>query len=239
MERSFRHLGNTPSVLVFLAVVNKPVDNSYSSFQQNLRIAKNVVDACYNSCITSVIYFSSVDVYGAQPELPLTEDSKIDPDTWYGLAKYSCEWTLRNDLKSHCPVTVLRIPGIYGSGPKDRSVIGRMISSIRRENKIYLSGRGEMMRDYVFVDDICRLVKLLVPKEEGDLVNVATGVSMRLLEIAQRIYKVIGQPCDFVFEPRNQLRSFDLAFDNAKLNKMVPQFSFSPIDVGIKSYLQE
>src|SRR5438067_4047901 len=134
----FKSFGGKPFTIIFLAVVNKDVDNSYSAFLDNVQMAWNLVSAARNANVESVVYFSSVDIYGRAPKLPMTEATSVDPDTWYGLSKSTSEWIVREELGSKFPACLLRIPGIFGRSPKDRSVIGRLIATIRKEGKAYI-----------------------------------------------------------------------------------------------------
>jgi nucleoside-diphosphate-sugar epimerase len=121
----FKSFGENAFTIIFLAVVNKSVDNSYSAFLDNVQMAWNLVSGARDVNVESFVYFSSVDVYGRAPKLPMSETTSLDPDTWYGLSKSTSEWIVREELGSKFPTCLLRIPGIFGRSLNDRSVIGR------------------------------------------------------------------------------------------------------------------
>ncbi len=226
-----------PHTVVFLAVVNKSVENSFKSYRDNVSIVRHFIDGCRRVDVRSIVYFSSVDVYGRRPPLPITEHSPITPDTWYGLAKYTCEWMLRSSGEVRCPVTILRIPGVYGRWDGDRSVIGRMVGAARKEGRIVVRGSGERLRDYVYVDDVARLVEALNPLKYDGVLNVATGVSRSVLEMARLVCRVLGRQVEIVHEAPDEEREFDLSFDNRALTAVLPGFQFSGLEVGIQTYL--
>jgi nucleoside-diphosphate-sugar epimerase len=143
VQHLFRTLSGEPLTVLFLAVVNKDVRNSYFALLDNIKMAWNLVSGVRDANVESLTYFSSVDVYGRSPKLPMTEATSLDPDTWYGLSKSSCEWIVREELRSKCPTCILRIPGIFGPARNDRSVIGRFVSSIRQEGKVYLTATAK------------------------------------------------------------------------------------------------
>jgi UDP-glucose 4-epimerase len=233
----FGSLGEGPYTVLFSAVVNKSVDNSFQSYVRNVEIIKNLMDGHKLAHIDSIIYFSSVDVYGRKPSLPITEESKVNPDDWYGLAKYICEWMLRCSGEVTCPVTILRLPGIYGRSPKDQSVIGRMVSEIRGKKRVVITGKGEVLRDYVFIDDLCRLVLLLIPLKHHGVLNVATGESRSVLDIAETIGRVLQTDFEFIYEPVDEEREFSLTFDNHALHSLIPTFEFTEMADGVRLYL--
>jgi UDP-glucose 4-epimerase len=233
----FNSLGSRCYTVVFLAIVNKSVANSFQSFIHNIEMVKNLIGSHKFANIESIIYFGSVDVYGRKPVLPITEQSKIDPDSWYGLAKYACEWMFTSSGEVDCPVTILRLPGIYGCSHNDKSVIGRMVSSIRNEQRVIIRGSGRVLRDYVYINDLCRLLQLLIPLRHHGVLNVATGESRSILEIAKLIGSVLRAEFDIVHEAVDEERDFDLAFDIHTLASLVPAFRFSSMAAGIRSYL--
>lgn len=222
--------------VLFLSVINKTVANDFESFEQNLAMVRNFVEAQEPASVGRVIYFSSVDVYGRTPKLPITEQTAIDPDTLYGLAKYNCEWMLLNSREVGRSVTVLRIPGVYGAAPNDRSVIGKLVSSIRNERSVRINGSGRSLRDYVFIEDLCKLLGELIPMEHRGVVNVATGQSYSILELAQMAGEALQQEYEIVHAPADLPREFDLAFDNSLLRSLLPDFNFTEIKDGLRSY---
>ena len=233
----FKSFGGKPFTIIFLAVVNKDIDNSYSAFLKNVQMAWNFVSAARDANVESVVYFSSVDVYGRTPKLPMSETTSINPDTWYGLSKFASEWIVREELGSKFPTCLLRIPGIFGRSQKDRSVIGRLIATIRKEGKAYVHGDGKLLRDYVFAADLCEVVEGLVTRKASGTFNVATGASVSLLQILEAIRQEFGIDFEVVHLPANTERNFDMRYDNSKLSAAIGKFDFSPLTAGIRSYL--
>jgi UDP-glucose 4-epimerase len=233
----FKSLAREPLTILFLAVVNKNVLNSHSAFRDNVQMAWNLVSNLRDVNVESLIYFSSVDVYGRTPKLPMKETTSLDPDTWYGLSKSTSEWIVREESNSNCATCILRLPGIFGRSDTDRSVIGRLISSIREERKAYIDGDGGVLRDYVFGPDLCRVVERLVARKAGGTFNLATGTSVSLLQILGAIREVLGVDFEVVHRPANVERNFDMCYDTTRLSAALGEFDFSPLEAGISSYL--
>lgn len=237
VRKLFRSFDGKPFTIIFLAVVNKDVDNSYSAFLNNVQMAWNFVSAARDANVESVIYFSSVDVYGRAPKLPMSEMTALNPDTWYGLSKSTSEWIVREELGSKSPTCILRIPGIFGRSQKDRSVIGRLIATIRKEGKTYIHGDGKVVRDYVFAPDLCEVVERLVMRKASGTFNVATGTSVSLLQILEAVREALGIDFEVVHLPANTERNFDMRYDNSRLSAAIGKFEFSLLRAGIRSYL--
>jgi nucleoside-diphosphate-sugar epimerase len=237
VQHLFQTLGREPLTVLFLAVVNKDVRNSYLALLDNVKMAWNLVSSARGANVESLFYFSSVDVYGRSPELPMSETTSLDPDTWYGLSKSTCEWIVREELRSKCPTCILRIPGIFGRSRNDRSVIGRFVSSIRQEGKVYLHGDGKVLRDYVFAPDLCRVTERLISGKVSGTYNVATGASCSLLQILEKIRQTLEIDFEIVHLPANTERNFDMCFDPARLSAALGDFEFSPLSAAIRHYL--
>ena len=233
----FRSFGNDPVTVVFLAVIKKDASNDYKVYLDNIALVNNLIQAGSRANIRSIVYLSSVDVYGRNPGLPIIEQTKIDPDTWYGLAKYTCEWMLMYSGAVSCPVTILRIPGIFGKAHNDNSVIGRMVASASAEGRIAITGGGDALRDYVYIDDLCKLIPLLLRMEYRGVINIATGKSRTILEIAKCIEQVLHADLEIVDQAGKDERSFDLAFDNSRLKSLFPRFRFRELAAAISTYV--
>jgi nucleoside-diphosphate-sugar epimerase len=220
--------------VVFLAVINKPV-NTFQAFLRNIRMVENLILGMKRARIGSVVYFSTVDVYGLAPVLPITEQTKMAPDSWYGLAKQVSEWMLLSAGAVACPVTVLRLPGIYGSAPNDHSVVGRMVSDIRTTHRATIHGTGTTLRDHVYIYDLWRLVDRLVKLGHHGVLNVATGEGRSLIDILRLIGRVLNLNFEIEFAGEDK-RCFDLKFDIGILKALLPDFKFSDMTVGLASY---
>lgn len=224
--------------IVFLAAINKWKENSYRAFCDNLRMVKNVGEAVRlnASKISSFLYSSSVDVYGRSPALPLTEETIPNPVSWYGVSKYVGERMLLDIEPCTIPVTVLRLPGIFGKAKNDRSIIGKFVDSVLLNRTIHLTAKGQVRRDFVFVEDVCRLILTSAQLDFSGVLNVATGISIPMCKIVDLISEALDRKASVSFINGRASRDFDLEFSNARLKSLLPQFSFLPLESGLRSY---
>jgi UDP-glucose 4-epimerase len=113
-----------------------------------------------------------------------------------------------------------------------------LIATIRKEGKACIHGDGKLLRDYVFAPDLCEVVERLVTRKASGTFNVATGKSVSLLQILEAIREALGIDFEIVHLPPNEERSFDMRYDTSKLSAAIGKFEFSPLIVGIHSYLK-
>jgi nucleoside-diphosphate-sugar epimerase len=235
VAEKFDSLGNSQISIVFLAVIKKNASNNYQTYHQNITLINNLIKVTTRTNISSIVYLSSVDVYGTSPILPITEQTKIDPDSWYGLAKYSCERMLLLSENVNFPITILRIPGIFGKSHSDASVIGKMIASAISDGRIIIKGKGDALRDYVCLNDLSEIILLILNKKYQGILNVATGESRSILDIAKCIGRELNIKIEIINTEKDE-RSFNLVFDNSKIKEILPNFSFTEMPFAIADY---
>lgn len=234
----FKNLSSEPCSIVFLAVINKSLRNDYQSFLDNITMVSNFIEAQSQINVRQITYFSSVDVYGTAPDLPISEKTKINPDSWYGLSKYCCEWALEHSPLIRCPLLILRLPGVYGNSYNDRSVIGKFLSDIRDKGQVTICGSGAILRDYIHVQDVSAVVKLLIKNPCNGILNLATGSSKSLLEIVRAMQNVFPERFEVIHKSADIEREFNLRFDISKIKSLFPEFKFTELEDGIRAYLK-
>ena len=233
----FRAFGTEDVSIVFTAAINPWLDNSPCSYDANVRMVGNFAAAVERINLKRLVYLSTVDVYGNQPRLPVTEDTLPRPESWYGRAKYECEQIVRRRQDSGAVRSILRLPGVYGPGENDRSVVGKLVREIREKHEVSIHGSGNALRDYLFLADLCAVITRLLTAGSGGTWNVATGTSLSIREIASIVGEVLNTDFRTIGVPATQSRDFDLAFDNSRLLTAFPGLSFTSLRQGIRSYL--
>jgi UDP-glucose 4-epimerase len=234
----FKSLPKKKYLLIYLSVINRNDGDCFEGLQKNILMTGNLVYGLDRQKITSVIYFSSVDVYGNRAELPIKENTPLMPDNWYGLAKANCEWILKSELDSKIPLTIIRLPGVYGSSPGENSIIQKFITDIFDRKKVTVFGDGSTLRDYVHVKDVAKIIEYLMNNSAVGVINIVTGESYSLLNILNILKNAIEIPWQIEFIEQSQ-RHFDLTFDNSKLLELTPRLKFINIEEGIGSSVTE
>lgn len=218
--------------LVHCACISRRQEESYPVFLKNIAMVQNVIEAAQPGRLRSLVYLSSTDVYGDGPRLPITEDTPFAPSGYYGTSKLTCEKLLCHQGALDCPVASLRLPGIYGPGDRGRSMLGMFARRIDTGETMTVFGDGATLRDFVLVDDLCRLIEGLVAAPWHGTLNVATGKSTALLDILRGLAQTLGRKLVLDFAPPGP-RSRDLVFDTRALCAVAPQIEFTPIARGL------
>ena len=222
--------------IIFCAGRHRQYGDSFKLLESNVHIISNICEALSISRPSQFIFLSSIEVYGKPKKNPISESSLISPNNYYSVGKIAAEQM----LKIHCsqlniPLSILRLPGIYGLGDSQTSIVGKLIQSTMGNATFKLIGSGVDQRDYVYVNDIGRIIKLLFSLEHSLItLNVATGHSHRIIDIVELV-ESIWAPCrlDKTVEKSTQ---FDIRFDISKFRKTFKNFQFTSLREGLNDY---
>jgi UDP-glucose 4-epimerase len=123
------------------------------------------------------INLSSAAVYGNPAQLPINENSVLQPLSPYGIHKFQAEQIVKefNDFYQ-IPTCSLRIFSAYGNGLK-KQLFWDMYQKFLNSDSIQLYGTGKESRDFIHVDDIVRAFHLILDKSKfaGGAINIANG----------------------------------------------------------------
>ena len=187
----------------------------------------NVVEACRRrGDIKHLVYASSSSVYGGNTKLPFDVADKIDrPVSLYAATKAA------NELVGHCyshlyglPATGLRFFTVYGPWGRPDMALFKFTKGVLEGTPIDIYNDGEMYRDFTYVGDLVRGIRLLIdaapvrpdrPEDiaEGDslspvapfrVVNIGNGDKVRLMDFITAIEAECGREAVKNFMPMQQ-----------------------------------
>lgn len=234
--RSFLEGQPADAIVVYAAGIPRLAGNDLECLQDNLAMVYQVLEACRERPVARLLFLSSVEVYGNPRELPLHEESPLEPETLYGVGKIGAEHLVRRwHRQTGRPVTLVRLPGIYGPGDQGRGFPGAVVSAITGGRSFTLGGDPESLRDYVYVEDVARAAENFLRLDLPEVVvNLASGTSLSLETIWQTAVGVFGPgPCSRV---RGTAGRVDLVFDTRRLRALLPEFSPRGLEAGFRAY---
>lgn len=233
-----RSLEGLPSALhiVHGAVIDRTVDPSPRAMLRNLEMAVNLAQALEQRPLSSLVFLSSVDVYGAAPPAPLDESTMTAPESPYAIAKLAAEQLLVSSISSRCPVSVLRLPGVYGGDDPAKCIPRRFLEMIIAGKTLTLSGGGMTRRDYVHIDDLCEVILALLEQPRTGLLNIATGDAMTIREIVETIAAGVGAQVQIREVEADRAAAGDLVIDISRLRRAFPKIAIRPMREALSAY---
>ena len=225
------------TAVVFLAAVKRQVGDNRESFAQNMNMIYHLAEAVEKNPVGKLVFYSSTAVYGEDVQHPdITEATGVQPTSFYGLYKFTAERILLNacDPKR---LVCLRPPTAYGGGDLPQyGPSGFTHKSITGET-IVLWGDGGEKREFVYIDDLVAVTRMVVQSDFSGVLNVCSGISYTFQDV---LACVEGLPTGLPPLDRRE-RSKDKVdnyFDNTLFKKVFPEFVFTPLEEGIRKTYQ-
>jgi UDP-glucose 4-epimerase len=153
--------------------------------------------------IKNFIYASSSSVYGRVTDLPMVEDRTIPmPDSPYGVTKLAAENLVRLYTRNHgLPSVSLRFFTVYGPGQRPDMAFSIFIKAIREERPLRIFGDGSQTRDFTYVGDVVRGLRLSEECTDGRVMNLGGGNTLPLLEAIGVLEEAVGKKAELEFLP--------------------------------------
>ena len=175
--------------------------NPVSTFESNIRGTWTLLEACRRSPgVRAIVIASSDKAYGAQENLPYTEDTPLAGRYPYDVSK-SCADLIAQSYAStyELPVAVTRCGNFYGGGDLNwnRIVPGTIRSLLRGEPPVIRSD-GRYVRDYFYVEDGAAAYMLLAeqlhcrPDLRGQAFNFSNETEVTVMALVRRIVSAMG-----------------------------------------------
>jgi len=224
--------------------VVKSLEDPAGSASQNILGFINVLNAAKNNKVKRFVYASSAAIYGNPVSLPLDETVPLNPGSPYGLEKQINE--LYVDLfKSLYAISAcgMRYFNVYGPRQDPKSpyagVITLFYDAIQANHPLTIFGDGLQTRDFIYVNDVARANVAALGSDYQGALNIATGVTVTLLELIETIEKIVGNKCDKEFKPARKGDIKHSAASTSGLRKSLKMIARHSLEEGLRELLNE
>lgn len=200
----------------------------------------NVLQAAHKQGVRRVVYAASASAYGNVESDQIDESFVPAPISPYGAAKLAGEYYCQMYTQAFGLETVaLRYFNVFGERQDPDSeyaaVIPKFISLLLDGKTPTIFGTGEQTRDFTHVDNVVQANLLASQSNDavGQVMNLATGESVSLLYLLERLSDLMGIEVKPKFEP---MRSGDIMHSSASIERAETLLDFAPIvkfDAGL------
>jgi nucleoside-diphosphate-sugar epimerase len=166
--------------------------------------------------------------YSWDTSRPLNEDSPEFPSSSYGKAKLELLNWLRNQ---DFPFLWTRTFFQFGMNEPEGRLIPSLIDAFNAE-KEFVVRSGQDVRDFVFVDDVAKVLTLLISQRNEGVVNIGTGVKMDVATLAKQVAELFSRP-DLLQFAKNQGEKSIVISDPKKLNSMIGNFAWLSLETAL------
>ncbi|HSF80389.1 MAG TPA: NAD-dependent epimerase/dehydratase family protein [Anaerolineales bacterium] len=183
------------------------------NYNNNLIGSVNLINAAVNYAVKCFVFTSSIAVYGASPELPMTEDTPPHPEDPYGIAKLAVEQELRVCKEMFgLDYIIFRPHNVYGErqniGDKYRNVVGIFMNQILQGKPMTIFGDGNQTRAFSHIADVAPIIagSIEAPEAYNQIFNIGADRPYSVNELAECVARAMGVEPDMVHMPaRNEV----------------------------------
>lgn len=216
-------------------------DDPVADLEKNTVSTLNLIRYGIENRVERIIYASSMSVYGAVEDAPISESHYCQPLSCYGVGKYATEGYLRVYLNK-LPFVVLRMFNVYGPGQDLSNLRQGMVSIYLAQalasGQIEVKGNVERFRDFVYIDDVVEtwFRAATYSSALGKTLNVGTGVKTTVGELLEHICTLIPGSSYYVqgATPGDQSGIYA---DVTQLKKHLDLDGFTQMEVGLRVFL--
>ena len=237
-----------PDILVNFAAeshVDRSVEDPGLFLRTNILGTQTLMDACRKYGIKRYHQVSTDEVYGDlpldRPDLFFTEETPIHTSSPYSASKASADLLVLAYARTfHLPVSITRCSNNYGPYHFPEKLIPLMISRALADESLPVYGTGENVLDWLYVEDHCSAIDLVMRKgREGEIYNVGGHNERTNLEVVKTILRELGKPeslITYVKDRPGHDRRY--AIDPTKIHSELGWLPATPFDEGIKKTIR-
>lgn len=234
------------SSVVHLATTSTPgtsAARALNEVQTNLQFTAALLEGMQDHPQVDLLYFSSGgSLYDDDPSAgPSSETSPVRPRSYHGAAKLASEafieaWSTQNNSRA----VILRPSNVYGPGQPERpgfGIVPAAMGHLLRGEALHIWGDGHARRDYVFLDDVVRLTKLILERETPEgchIFNVCSESSISLNDLLSTIEATADRPLTRIYEAGRAVDASCIAMSAASAAKTYGWRHQTSLEEGIR-----
>ena len=225
--------------------VDRSIDSPSIFYQTNVLGTVTLLEACRIYGIKRFQQVSTDEVYG---DLPLSaaapgfkETDQLRPSSPYSSSKAAADLAVLSYHRTYgIPVTISRSSNNYGRFQHPEKLIPKMIQFALKKKPLPLYGDGSNVRDWLYVDDHCRAIDMILQHGRvGEIYNVGAGEERSNLEIVHLICRILNKPESLIqFVEDRKGHDVRYSLDVSKIRNELGWCPETAFDVGMAKTIQ-
>lgn len=237
-----------PDIVVNFAAeshVDRSIHQPEIFLRTNVFGTQVLLDACRKFDVKRFHQVSTDEVYGDlpldRPDLFFTETTNLNTSSPYSASKAGADLLVHAYHRTYgVPVTISRCSNNYGPYHFPEKLIPLMIINALHDKKLPVYGKGENVRDWLYVEDHCAAIDLILRKGRvGETYNIGGHNERRNIDVVRTILKELGKPgslIEYVEDRKGHDRRY--AIDPTKIHEELGWEPATKFDEGIKRTIQ-
>ena len=237
-----------PDIVVNFAAeshVDRSIENPEIFLQTNIIGTSTLMDACRKYGITRYHQVSTDEVYGDlpldRPDLFFTEETPIHTSSPYSSSKAGADLLVLAYHRTYgLPVSISRCSNNYGPYHFPEKLIPLMVINALHDKPLPVYGQGLNVRDWLYVEDHCKAIDLVMRKGRvGEVYNIGGHNEMKNIDIVRLICKELGKPESLItYVTDRKGHDMRYAIDPTKIHKELGWLPETMFKDGIKKTIR-
>ena len=233
-----------PDVVVNFAAeshVDRSIEDPGVFLRTNIIGTQVLMDACNEFGISRFHQVGTDEVYGDlpldRPDLFFTEETPITASSPYSASKASADLLAMAYHRTYgLPVTISRCSNNYGPYQFPEKLIPLMIANALADKELPVYGTGENVRDWLYVEDHCRAIDMILHDGKvGEVYNIGGHNEKSNIEVVKIILKQLGKPESLIrFVTDRKGHDLRYAIDPAKIHAELGWLPETKFEDGIR-----
>ena len=223
--------------------VDNSINDAYPFIDSNIIGTVNLLDLSVKYNVERFHHISTDEVYGAlgYDNPPFTETTPYNPLNPYSASKAASDHFVMTYHNTYgLPVTITNCSNNYGPRQHIEKLIPKTICNIMSNKKIPVYGKGENIRDWIYVEDHCKgILDVFYGGKIGEKYNIGGECEVKNIDLIKMIIKLMGASEDLIEfvddRPGHDLR---YAIDNAKIRNTVAFKPQHTLEEGLKKTIE-
>ncbi len=199
-----------------------------------------LLDIMQKNKVNKIVFFSSGGaIYGKNGKSINHEDDQNNPINFYGWIKLSIEKNIQMCRYAYgINYIILRPSNAYGKNQNiygNQGIVAVALGNLIQNKQIKIWGNGEIIRDYIYIDDLCRALLLLIQKNKwNDIYNVGSGKGTSINKVLEIIKKTTSINFNIHYKEGRNIDVPINVLDVSKLKNNIRWDNLTDLEQGIK-----
>jgi len=226
--------------------VDRSILDASPFIETNVKGVQVLLEAARLYKVERFIQISTDEVYGSLGETgKFTEESPLQPNSPYAASKAAADLLCRAYYKTYgVPVIITRSSNNYGPYQFPEKLIPLMIRNALIGKELPVYGEGKNIRDWLYVEDNCRAIALVLQKGRvGEIYNIGGNCEKRNIEVVELICFILKNhpktrhltpKIQFIRDPRGAAHDFRYALDCSKIKEELGWEPMTDFEEGLR-----
>ena len=228
---------NNVDVVIDLAAHSlvSSLDGSITNAKVNIIGLLNILESCRKNQIKKIIFTSASSLVGEPKTFKVSEEHPATPKTAYGITKLTSEHYLRLYSELYgLKYIVFRFFNIYGPYQKN-GLIPSLYNRIISKQPLTIFGKGDQIRDYVFIKDIIEFFEKAISSTitDNQILNMGTGEGTTIKELIEVLSNIMQVTPKLDYKPERLGEIGNFVADTEKLDKIFGAIPTTRINTGL------